>query len=61
MDNTKRKELEKACKKIHKVRLKMVAVRMVWVLDMSVEETVSLQVYCSTWVRNQPHRYDEEI
>ena len=39
MDDIKRKEREKACKKIHRVRVRMVAVRMVGVLDMSVEET----------------------
>ena len=48
MDDTKREELEKACKKEknHKVRTRMVAVRMVRVLNMSVEETANLQVHC---------------
>ena len=46
MDDTKREELEKACKKIHKVRTRMAAVRMVRVLDMSVEEAANLQVRC---------------
>ena len=43
MDDIKREELEKPCKKIHKIRARMVAVRMVWVLDMSVEGTTSLR------------------
>ena len=34
MDDIKREELEKACKKIHKIRSRMVAVRMVRVLNM---------------------------
>ena len=59
MDDIKREELEKACKKIHKVRTRMVAVRMVRVFDMSVEETASIQVHCPTWVRNRLRRYDE--
>ena len=52
MDDIKREELEKACKKIHKVRARMVAVRMVRVLDMSVGETASLQVRCPTRIRD---------
>ena len=50
MDDTKREELEKACKeeKNHKIRARMVAVRMMRVLNMSVEETASLQVRCPT-------------
>ena len=61
MDDTKREELEKARKKEkdHKVRTRMVAVRMVWVLNMSVEETANLQVHCPTWVRDWLRRYDE--
>ena len=59
MDDIKREELEKACKKIHKVRTRMVAVRMVRVLNMSVEETANLQVHCPTWVRDWLRRYDE--
>ena len=61
MDDTKREELEKACKKEkdHKVRTRMVAVRMVRVLNMSVEETANLQVHCPTWVRDWLRRYDE--
>ena len=54
MDDTKREELEKACKKEtnHKVRTRMVAVRMVRVRNMSVEETADIRVRCSMWVRN---------
>ena len=48
MDDIKREELEKVHKKIHKVRAKMVAVSMVRVLNMSVEETASLQIRCPT-------------
>ena len=33
MDDIKREELEKACKKIHKVRTRMVAARMVLVIN----------------------------
>ncbi len=45
MDDTKREELEKACKKKkdHKVRARMVAVRMVRVRNMSMEDTVDIQ------------------
>ena len=46
MDDIKRKELEKACKKIHKVRTRIVAVRMVRVSNMSVEEIASIQIRC---------------
>ena len=58
MDYIKREELEKACKN-YKVRTRMVAVRMVRVLNMSVEETASLQVRYPTWVRDWLRRYDE--
>ena len=61
MNDTKREELEKACKKEkdQKVRTRMVAVRMVRVLDMSVDEAASIQVHCPTWVRDWLRRYDE--
>ena len=59
MNDTKREELEKACKKIHKVRTRIVAVRMVRVLDMTVEEDASIQICCPTWVRDRLHRYDK--
>ena len=42
MDNIKRGKLEKACKMIHKVRIRMVAVRMVHVRSMSMEETTDI-------------------
>ena len=58
MDDTKREELEKACKN-YKARTRMVAVRMVRVLDMSVDETANLQVHCPMWVRDWLRRYDE--
>ena len=60
MDDTKREELEKACKN-YKVRTRMVAVRMVRVLNMSVEETASILVHCPTWVRDWLRRYDEDL
>ena len=61
MDDTKREELEKACKKEkdHKVRTRIVAVRMVRVLNMSVDETASILVHCPTWVRDWLRSYDE--
>ena len=59
MDDTKHEELEKACKKIRKFRARMVTVRMVRVLNISVEETANLQVHCPTWVRDWLRRYDE--
>ena len=37
----------------------MVAVRMVRVRNMSVEETADILVRCSMWVRNWLRRYDE--
>ena len=46
MDDTKREELEKACKKIHKVRFRMIAVRTVRVSNMSVEKIASIQIRC---------------
>ena len=61
MDDTKREELEKACKKERdqKVRTRMVAVRMVRVLNISVEKTANLQVPCPTWVRGRLRRYND--
>ena len=61
MDDIKREELEKACKKEkdHKVRTRMVVVRMVRVLNISVEEAASILVHCPTWVRDWLRRYDE--
>ena len=48
MDSTKLEELEKAYKKEknHKVRARMVAVRMVRVRNMSVSETADIQGRC---------------
>ena len=37
----------------------MVAVRMVRVRNMPVDETASIQVHCPTWVRDWLRRYDE--
>ena len=50
MDDTKLEELEKACKKEkdHKVRTRMVAVRMVRVRNMPVEEAADILVRCPT-------------
>ena len=55
----KLEDLEKTCKKIHKVRTRMVAVRMVRVFNMYVEETASIMVRCPTWVHHWLRRYDE--
>ena len=54
-------ELEKACKKEkdQKVRTRMVAVRMVRVRNMSVDETADILVQYPTWVRDWPRRYDD--
>ena len=59
MDDMKLEDLEKAYKKIHKVRTRMVAVRMVRVRNMSVEETASITVRCPTWIHHRLRRYDE--
>ena len=59
MGDTKREKLERACKKIHKVRIRMVAVRMVCVRNMSVEETADILVRCLTWVCDRLCCYDE--
>ena len=50
MDDTKLEELEKTCKKEkdHKVRTRMIAVRMVRVRSMSVDGTASIRVRCPT-------------
>ena len=47
MDDIKREEFEKACKKIHKVRARMVAVCMVRAFNMPVEDTAGIQVRCT--------------
>ena len=44
MDSIKREEFKKMCKKIHKVRTRMVATHMVRVFNMSVEKTVSITI-----------------
>ena len=44
MDDIKREELKKVCKKIRKVRARMVAVRMVRVFNMSVGKTASIAI-----------------
>ena len=61
MNGTKREKLEKACKKEkdQNIRTRMVAVRMVRVLDMSADETASIRVHCPTWVRDWLRCYDE--
>ena len=61
MDNTKREELKKACKKEkdHKVRARMVAVRMIRVFNMTVEEAADILVRCPTWIRKWLRRYDD--
>ena len=59
MDDIKREGLEKTCKRNHEVRTRMVAVRMVRVCNMPVEETADILVRCPTWVRNWLHRYED--
>ena len=61
MDDTKLEELEKAYKKEkhHKVRARMVAVRMVCVRNLSMNETVDIQGRSPNLVRNWLRRYDE--
>ena len=63
MDDTKREELKKACKKEknHKIRTRMVAARMGRVLNMTVEETADIMVRCPTWVSDRQCRYNEGI
>ena len=51
-------KLEKACKN-YKVRTRMIAVHMVRLLNMSVEETADILVRCPTRVRDRLRRYDE--
>ena len=59
MDDIKREELEKVCKRTHKVRAIMVAVRMVRVFNISAEETATIQVRCPAWVCDWLRHYDE--
>ena len=61
MDDTKLEELEKAYKKEKKSQGsgQMVAVHMVRVRNMPVDETVGILVRCSMWVRDWLRRYDE--
>ena len=59
MDDIKREELEKARKKNHKVRTRMVMVHMIRVHNMPVGETADIQRRCPNRVRNWLRRYDE--
>ena len=61
MNRTKREELERACRgeKDRKVRSRMLAVRMVRVHNLSVEEAADYMMQCPNWVRNWLRRYDE--
>jgi len=61
MNRTKREELERVCRgeKDRKVRNGMLAVRMVRVRNLSVEEAVDYLMQCPNWVRNWLRRYDE--
>ena len=63
MDNTKQEELEKACKKEkdHKVRTRMITVRMVRARNIAVDETADILIRCPSWVRNWLRRYDEGV
>ena len=61
MNNIKPDELEKACKaeKNQAVRARIVAVRMVLFLGMSVTQTAEATVHCPTWVRKWLRRFDD--
>ena len=61
MDYIKREEPEKACKKEkgHKVRTRMIVVRMVRVRNISVDETADILIRCPSWARNWLRRCDE--
>ena len=61
MDNTKREEFKKVCKKekSHKIQTRMIAVRMVRVLDMPVGEAADIQGRSPNWVRDRLCRYDD--
>ena len=60
MDDTKLEELEKAYKN-YKVRARMVAVRMVRVCNMFVNETADIQGCSPNWVRNWLRRFDGDL
>ena len=52
MDDMKREELEKACKKIHRVRARMIAVRMVRVLGTRAPNQHGAPLVCANlWIR----------
>ena len=61
MNRTKQEELERACRgeKDRKVRNRMLAVRMVRVHSLSVEETADYLMQCPNWVRNWLRKCDE--
>ena len=61
MNDTKREELGKTCKKEkeHKIRARMVAVRMVRVPNMSVDEVADIQRRSPNWIRNRLCHYND--
>ena len=61
MNNAKREELEKACKKEknHKIQTRMITVRIVRARNISMDDTVDILIRCPNWVRNRLRRYDE--
>ena len=59
MDDIKREEPEKTCKKIHRVQTRTTAVRMVHVLNMFVDDTADILIRCPTWVRDWLRRCDD--
>ena len=63
MDDTKLEELEKACKKekSHKVQTRMIAVRMIRVRNMSVDDTVDIQGRSPNLVHSWLRRYEGEL
>ncbi len=60
MNDTKREELEKACKKEkdHKVRARMVAVRMVRVRNMPAEGAADIRGRSPNWIHRWLRRYN---
>ena len=61
MDETKREELKKACRreKDPMVVARMLAVRMVYVRKAGIDETAAHLIQSARWVRKWLHRYDE--
>ena len=61
MDETKREELKKACRKEKDLRVvaRMLAMHVVYVCKAGIDETAAHLMRFARWVRNWLHRYDE--